>query len=256
MFKYGNIFNNFILTIMKKFLLTLLSIIIILLILVGGALAYFGFIPALSNTFVKQVDLGIENDPQLNIDLKNKIGLQFNIPEDELPTEKEVVYEGSIEIDESLTSEQITSVLNTVKSELAYMPFSNVQIRINEDGTTEASFNLNIETTVNEAKKLGYTDEQIEEGKKYLGVLGDSVYMYAKLSFDISNDELMVTPYAFRIQNFNVPTAITKMVADVGSNAIEDRLSQVPNLYIESLKQVGDRLNFKGTIPGSVSTVE
>ena len=241
---------------MKKFLFTLLSIIIILLILVGGALAYFGFIPALSNTFVKQVDLGIENDPQLSIDLREKTGVQLNIPADQLPTDKEVVYEGSLEIEESLTSEQVTSILNTVKSELAYMPFSNVQIRINEDGTTEASFNLNVETTVNEAKKLGYTDEQIEEGKKYLGVLGDSVYMYAKLSFDMSNDELTVNPYAFRIQNFNVPTAITKMVADVGSNAIEDRLSQVPNLYIESLKQVGDKLNFKGIIPESVSTVD
>ena len=237
---------------MKKFLL----IIIVLLLILGGIAAYFGFIPGLSNTFAKQVDLGIENDPQLNIDLKNKIGLQFNIPEEELPTEKEIVYEGSLEIEESLTSEQVTSVLNTVKSELAYMPFSNVQIRINEDGTTEASFNLNIETTVNEARKLGYTEEQIEKGKKYIGALGDSVNMYAKLSFDISNDELTVNPYAFRIQNFNVPSAITKLVAEVGSNAIEDRLSQVPNLYIESLKQVGDRLNFKGTIPGSVSTVD
>jgi hypothetical protein len=241
---------------MKKFLIILTIIIVIPLLLIGGIAAYFGFIPGLSKTFAKQVDLGIENDPQLNIDLKNKIGLQFNIPEEELPTNKEVIYEGSIEIDESLTSEQITSILNTVKSELAYIPFSNVQIRVNEDGTTEASFNLNIETTVNEAKKLGYSDEQIEEGKRYLGVLGDSVNMYAKLSFDITDDALTVEPYAFRIQNFNVPSGITKMVADVGSGAIEDRLAQVPNLYIESLKQVGSSLNFKGTIPGSIDVAD
>lgn len=93
----------------------------------------------------------------------------------------------------------------------------------------------------------------IEKGKKYLGVLGDSVYMYAKLSFDISEDNLTVEPYAFRIQNFNVPAGITKMVADVGSSAIEDRLSQVPNVYIELLKQVGDKLNFSGTIPETLS---
>jgi len=254
--KYDNIFNNFILTIMKKFLLTLLSIIIILLILVGGALAYFGFIPALSNTFVTRVDLGIENNPQLSLDLREKTGVQFNIPEDELPTDKEVVYEGTLNIDESLTSQQVTSILNIVKAEIASMPFSNVQIRINEDGTSEASFDLDIETTITEAKKLGYSDEEIEKGKRYLGVLGDSVYIYTKISFDISDDELTVNPHAFRIQNFNVPTSITKVVADVGSNAIGDRLSQVPNLYIESLKQVGDRLNFKGTIPESLSIVD
>ncbi len=237
---------------MKKLLLI---IVVILLILVGVA-AYFGFIPGLSDSFVKHVDLGIENNPQLSLDLRNKSGVQFNIPEDQLPTDKEVVYEGVLNIEESLTSEQVTSILNIVTTELTYMPFSNVQIRINEDGTSEASFNLNIETTVNEAKKLGYTDEQIEEGKKYLGVLGDSVYVYAKLSFDISNDELTVNPYAFRIQNFNVPDSITKMVAEAGGNAIEDRLSLVPNLSISSLKQVGDRLNFTGTIPQSVRVAD
>ena len=234
---------------MKKFLLFL----IVFLLILGGIATYFGFVPGLSDKFVNRVDLGIENDPQLSLDLRNKTGVQFNIPEDELPTDKEVVYEGVLEIDESLTSEQITSILNIVETQHSTIPFSNVQIRINEDGTAEASFNLNIETTVNEAKKLGYSDEDIEKGKKYLGALGDSVYVYAKLSFDIADNELTVNPYAFRIQNFNVPTSITKMVADVGSNAIEDRLSQVPNLYIESLKQIGDKLNFKGTIPESLS---
>jgi hypothetical protein len=237
---------------MKKFLLTIGSIIILLLLILGGLATYFGFVPGLSDSFVNRVDLGIENDPQLSLDLRNEVGIQYNISENELPTDKDLIYEGVLDIEESLTSQQVTSILNSVKAELSSMPFSNVQIRINEDGTTEASFNLNIETTVNEARKLGYTDEQIEEGKKYLGVLGDSVYVYAKIAFDIENDELTVNPYVFRIQNFNVPTGITKMVADVGSNAIEDRLAQVPNLHIQSLKQVENRLNFTGTIPQSV----
>lgn len=241
---------------MKKFLIVFSIIILFLVLIVGGLAAYFGFIPAFSDTFVKRVDLGIENDPQLSIDLREKSGVQFNIPEDELPTDKDVVYEGIIDIDESLSSEQVTSILNTVKSELNSMPFSNVQIRINDDGTSEASFDLDIDTTINEAKKLGYSDEDIEKGKRYLGVLGDSVYVYTKISFDIEDDELSVNPYTFRIQNFNIPSGITKMVAEVGSNAIEDRLSQVPNLYIDSLKQAGNKLNFTGTIPKSIRAVD
>jgi hypothetical protein len=46
------------------------------------------------------------------------------------------------------------------------------------------------------------------------------------------------------------------MVAEVGSNAIEDRLAQVPNLSINSLKQEGDKFNFTGTIPQSVSIAD
>lgn len=241
---------------MKKFIISLILIVFLLIIIIVGTAAYFGFIPAFSNTFVKRIDLGIKNNPQLSLDLREKSGVQFNIPEEKFPIDEEVIYEGVLNIDESLTSEQITSILNIVKTEFNSIPFSNVQIRINKDGTAEASFDLDIETTVNEAKKLGYSDEDIEKGKKYLGVLGDSVYVYAKLSFDISNDELTVNPYAFRIQNFNVPTSITKMVAETGSNAIEDRLAQVPNLYIESLKQVGDKLQFKGTIPQSLRTAD
>lgn len=239
---------------MKKFLISLSLTIVILLLVIGGIAAYFGFIPGISNTFVKRVDLGIENNPQLSLDLREKSGVQFNIPKEKLPTDKEVIYEGVLNIDESLTSEQVTSILNIVKTEFSSIPFSNVQIRINKDGTAEASFDLDIETTIKEAKKLGYTDEEIEKGKRYLGVLGDSVYIYTKLSFDIENNELTVNPYTFRIQNLNVPSAITKLVAETGSNAIEDRLKQVPNLSIDSLTQVEDRLNFKGTIPQSLRT--
>lgn len=241
---------------MKKFLITFTVIIVILLLIIGGIALYFGFIPAFSKTFVKRVDLGVKNDPQLSLDLRKKSGVQFNILENELPTNKEVVYEGVLNIEETLTSQQVTSILNTVKTQHSSIPFSNVQIRINNDGTSEASFDLDIETTVNEAKKLGYSDEEIQKGKKYLGALGDSVYVYAKISFEIQKDKLSVTPYSFRIQNFNVPSGITKMVAEVGSKAIEDRLSQVPNLFINSLKQVGDRLSFSGTIPQSIGIAD
>ena len=226
-------------------------LIVLLLILVGIA-TYLGFVPGLSERFVNRVDLGIENNPQLSLDLRNEVGVQFNIPQEQLPTDKDVIYEGVLEIEQSLSSEQITSILNTVRAELSSIPFSNVQIRLNADGTAEATFDLDIETTVNEAKKLGYSDAEIEKGKRYLGALGDTVYVYAKLSFDITDNELTVNPYTFRIQNFNVPTNITKLVADVGSNAIEDRLSQVPNLDIKSLKQEGEKLNFSGTIPQSL----
>ena len=241
---------------MKKILIISVFIIVVLVLIIGGLAAYFGFIPGLSNTFVKRVDLGIENDPQLSLDLREESGVQFNIPEEEWPTDKEVLYTGTLNINELLTSEQVTSVLNKVKAELSSIPFSNVQIRINEDGTSEASFDLDINTTVNEAKKLGYSDEDIEKGKRFLGVLGDSVYIYAKLSFEVYDNDLTVTPYAFRIQNFNVPNAVTELVAEVGSNAIEDRLSQIPSIHIESLKQEGDKLNYIGTIPESLSVVD
>jgi len=241
---------------MKKFLITITLFVVIVLLILGGTAIYFGLVPGISGNFVKRVDLGIENNPQLSLDLRNKVGIQFNIPEDQLPTDKDVVYEGQIDIEQSLSSEQLTSILNTVSTQQTSMPFSNVQIRINEDGTAEASFNLNVETTVNEAKKLGYSEEDIEKGKKYLGVLGDTVYVYTKLSMEMMDNELSVNPYVFRIQNFNVPTNITKMVAEVGSNAIEDRLSKVPNLDIKSLKQEGNKLNFSGTIPQSLRAVD
>lgn len=241
---------------MKKILLVLGGVLLVLVLIIIGVAAYFGFIPGISDNLVQRVDLGIENDRQLSIDLREKSGVEFNIPESEWPTEKEIAYSGTLNIDESLSSEQITSILNIVSEELASMPFSNVQIRINEDGTAEASFNLNIDTTANEAKKLGYTDAEIEEGKKYVGVLGDSVYMYAKLSVEVVNNDLTVVPYAFRIQNFNVPSAITEKVAEIGSAAIEDRLSQVPSLNIDSLTQEGSKLHFVGTIPKTVNTVD
>lgn len=237
---------------MKKVLIFTLSVIFVSLLIVGGFAAYFGFIPSLSDSFVKRVDLGIENDPQLNLDLMKKVGLEYNISASDLPTNKDLIYEGTLEVDTTLTSEEVTSQLNTVRTESTKIPFSNVQVRFNNDGTAEASFNLNIETTVQAARELGYTEEEIEKGKKYLGVLGKEVYIYTKGEFFMDDNQLTVMPQVFRIQNFNIPNEITKMVADIGSRAIEDRLNQIPNLNIESLKQEGSKVQFVGTIPKSV----
>lgn len=237
---------------MKKVLFIFLSVLIVILLITGGVLAYFGFVPGVSDKMVKRVDLGVENDPQLNLNLMEKVGLEYNISNNDLPTDKDLVYEGSLEVETSVTSEDVTSQLNTVKAESNKIPFSNVQVRFNNDGTAEASFNLNIETTVQAARDMGYSEEDIEKGKKYLGVLAKDVYIYAKVEFGMADNDLSVIPHTLRIQNFNVPSAITKMVADMGSIAIEDRLNQVPNLNVESLKQEGSKLHFKGTVPKSV----
>jgi hypothetical protein len=237
---------------MKKFLLGAGVAILIIAVVLFLLASYIGFVPGVSDKLVKRVDLGIENDSKLTQEVGKEIGFTFNYEDSELPA-SDFEYSGSIDLDRTFSSAEVTSIVNTMTKEYSLVPFSNVQVRFNNDGTVEGSLDFNVSTGVELASKLGFSEEDIDKGKQYLGVVSSKVYLYTKFELSVADNNISLIPSQLRIQNFNVPAGYLQPVADIVADASQRRLDQVAGIDIKSLKQEGDKMRYIGTIPANIA---
>lgn len=238
---------------MKKFFIFLAVFLSILAIIIFAGAAYLGFIPSISDKTIKRVDLGVKNNPKLNQELAKEVGFTNNISTLKNPTKSDFRYEGKLDIERTVTSEQVTSQFNAMSKESYYTPFTNVQVRFNPDGTTETSLDLDIDLVTEVAKQLGYSQSDIDKAKQYVNILTPKVYLYSKFSTEVTDNQITINPNSLQIQNINVPEQFLNPIADVVISIVETKMSTIPNLNVESLKQEGDKMIFKGTIPQSIS---
>ena len=146
---------------MKKFFL----MIVVLVIIAVSALTYFGFVPYLSPIFAKPKNLGVIVDLTWADDFGKEQGMKNQLPGGFTPLDREPAYSGTVELDVELDSDQISSIVNYLANRYGRSPIRDLQIRINEDGTGEASGILEISTATMMAKQLGYSDQDIETAK-------------------------------------------------------------------------------------------
>ena len=181
---------------MKKFLGGLL--IFIALIVFG--LSYIGVMPFLSGFIAKQVDLGETADTSLITAIKAKYG----------PVASDT---GKVDLNVNLSSKEVTSIFAVWEQKDKYFPLHNVQVRFNADGTGEASGFLRIATAILLAKNLGYSDNDIETGKKYVQYISGDLPFYVKGTGGMTNNSLTLDPSTFQIGRVTVPQSITKPVS-------------------------------------------
>ncbi len=241
---------------MKKVLIGFLIFMIVVVVLLVGVAAYVGLIPGLSNKLVKKVDLGVENDPQLVTDLFEDFEFEDNIDKEKLPHDGDFVYSGVVRMERTMSSEEVTSYLNYLANNASYTPFNQLQIRFNEDETIEVSLDADVNKLAELALDLGYSQSDIEKGKKYLDILGGSVYMYAKFEADVNNNDIQFTGENLRLQNFTVPSSLYEPIGEAIASMIESYIPKVSGLDLEKITQEGDRLDIKADIPASVSVDE
>ena len=214
-------------------------------------LAYFGFVSGLSSVFMKQKDLGVEPDDKYAEAVYTRIGFENTFYKDPNPKDGEIVYSGQIEIDDSLSSVEITSLMNTWEK-WESTPFENAQARINDDGSVEFSAMVDVNKLEEFAKELGYTDDEISEGKSYLKVLNNKMPVYAKGEASMENNEASIDLTDGKIGNFPVPGSLLSKIAPILEEAIQKRFDQVPNTDIESVKFEDGKMKIKGDIPQKV----
>lgn len=220
---------------MKKLLIGLL----ILVVLVIGALSYIGFMPFLSGFVAKQVDLGVKVDPAFVSAFEAKYGAS--------PSGT-----GKVDLDVNLTSEEITSVFATWEQRDKYFPLHKVQIRFNPDGTGEASGFLKISTAISLAKNLGYSDSDIETGKKYVQYVAGVLPFYVKGTGGMTNNTLSINPASFQIGRVSVPESITTPVAAAVGDMIKRRISQIGGANIEDANFKSGTFHLKGSVPETI----
>ncbi|MEM3374303.1 MAG: hypothetical protein QXE31_03720 [Candidatus Woesearchaeota archaeon] len=231
---------------MKKKLLIILSIIIIIPILL---LAYFGFVPVLSELFNKPVDLGIRYTEQDLISAQQKSGvIKKDLPKNTL-TEKSIYYEGNNNVNTFFTSKELTAWANS--PHWKYYPLKDVQIRINNDNTAEVSGRIKTSVLENYKKSVNLKDEEVDKGLNYIKYLQNPTF-YAKGKVEIKNNIVELDYETIKINNFEVPKEYDNKIESTSTRTLYNIKNSVKGLDVLNVKEMkieNGQLKFDGTLP-------
>lgn len=235
-----------------KLFLGLVLLVLVILVFVGG---FLGFVPGLSNVLAQQRDLGVEIDPDYYNNLNDQLGVELVLSNSAaIPS-----YEGSVPFTGTFTGAQASSIVagwESIYEYLKYVPFENVQIKVHEDGTVEMSAILNVDRGITIAKEMGYTNEQIESGLKYVQYMNNRIPFYAKGNAGIQEGRVFLEGEVLEIGRVKVPANILETVESGAAAITEDRLSQIPGLDVESIELKDSLIQVSAQIPEKVLLTE
>jgi len=211
--------------------------------LVGG---YFNLIPKAA-TFMgtnRSKDLGITYNEGDVKKLSEKSGITSTtlLPTSEIPT-----YSGSKELEISLNSKDLTAWARD-KGWKNY-PVKNAQIKINNNGSVEASAIIVTDKLAKWISSTGGNAKIVETIKSKLPVKLSELPVYAKGTAQVTNNEVTINFDKVSVANIPVPGNLLSDNKDYIESFIEERMKYVSGLYVESLKFESGEMQFKGTVP-------
>lgn len=217
------------------------KVLIVLFLLVAipfAILAFLGFIPPISRYITHPRDLGITSNKQLVYDFESK----YTTPNSISPVDLEV----------NLSSTEVTSIFAVWQDRDPYFPLTNVQVRFNTDGTAEASGYLKINTAIELAQNLGYSQADIEKGKEYIKYVGGDLPFYLKGTGGMLDNNLTINPSTFQLGRVTVPESITTPASQLVKDMITRRIDQIGGADIQRADFKGGLFHLVGSVPSTI----
>lgn len=217
-----------------------------LIVAVGAVFGYFNFYAN------RPVDLGQKYSSADYQQAHDKITTQVTPLKSDTPINQSLVYSGSKDINIILNSSEITSYLQSEK--WTYAPISQVQVRINSDGTAESSGIIHLDKVL---PYVGLTTPIVEVKKAIdkFHISGNPAF-YAQGSVKVVNNQVQ-----FNVQNLSI-AKIPVPANYIGENitAINDfatsKINSVPNLKVKSLELLNGQVKLDATVPATVQKAQ
>jgi hypothetical protein len=227
----------------------IISLIFIIIMLIGLGLAYTGLIPGLSKIIGadKPKDLGITYSNEMPKTLEAAYGPEITSLPDNGSTIGSIILSGSKPISYALTSEEITALMNF--HHWKYYPLSNVQIRINSDGSVESSGTINVETALSSIEAYGFTTTDVRKAMSDYHIPVISMPFYAKFKGGIENNKITLSIDSFQAGKIPIPAPIIAANTNRVINALEALETKPTGFYIKKMSFVGGKVLFDGTVP-------
>lgn len=210
-------------------------------------LGYFGFIPVLSDIMGanRAKDLGVDySEADFNTALQ-KTGVKLESLPKDTPKEKSIQMWGKKQVKTSFTQEELTAHANIRK--WIYYPVKDVQIKINDDGTAEASAKIRTARLMNYAIAKGTPKYYMDMFDTFDILPNPSVYVKGKAS--VSQDQVSIDLKEAEIGRFSLKGDVVEKAGDEIEYFVEGGIKRTPGLSVKSLDFSGGKLNFDGTLP-------
>lgn len=223
---------------MKKFLVGLG---IVLVLAIGGV--YYALIG------VGAKDLGIVYTAEDSQKAREKVGTEIILINKAGVDKKDFTLEGRLEAKFTMDSKELTAFSNN--RPWKNYPVKNLQIKIHDDGTIEASAVLVIEKAMPYAKALGYSEQQIRDAMAKYNVPAVEAPIYIKGKGSVNMNNVVVNAQNVKIGLVNIPAPIVERANSEAMKVLDDLIAR--NSHAFSAEKVAfDKgiMSFEGAVPG------
>lgn len=213
----------------KKIVAVLITLGIIMTVIAATGVFYVpGFSEALGTN--KPRDLGVKADPAKFNALLARENVKLNGAPSNFDLTAKIRYGQAVPMDATVTSEELTSMMQATNN--AKGPLKNMQVKLGNNNQLEMSADADLQ-------KFGYP----VKGPVYLkGTLEKAGSRSVKMS--VSEGTFGLVP---------VPADIIKQGEDGLEQAVNDQLSSMPGLTIDTLTIQDGQLHYTGNFPGSAT---
>lgn len=232
----------------------LTALIIVIVILALAAAAVYFLVPGL----LRPYDLGIKSTREAYERSMEKMGISKDTsPVSGTADDYKITYGASHAVDTALTSEEITSFFN--ENRPPYYAVKDVQVRINGDGSIEASGRLDTSYVFNKMLYGQYSKQDAQSALPMLGLIPDNVNIYFKVTGGVEDNQVHgLNVESVSVMGIGLPQSLIA--------SAEPFVTQVLDIYIakecarvgasiESVDVSNGKLDFNGSLPSSITRI-
>ena len=217
------------------------------------ALGYLGFVPGVATAFGsdKPRDLGIRATEADAQSANQKAGISLAALPAGVSPEESLQLSGQKAVNASFSDEELTALVRVHEGKWAYYPVSDCQIKINGDGTVEASGILRMDRAYGYAQATGVPAEVVSVVVDRLKIANTNPPFYVKGTVSVANNKVSGVVQQVEIGRFTLPA---NWVADnkaAIASFLEDRLDRA-EIAAKSVTFANGAMKFEGTVPENV----
>jgi hypothetical protein len=244
------------------FIRGLLVVVVVVIIVVVLGLGYLGLVPGVSNMLGadKPRDLGVTYTDADLTSILSKNRVQRVVLESVPDIKSSFVLKGSQAVDNVFTDKELTARLGQ-ESDWPLNPFTDVQVKIGENGVIEASGIVRVDRLRGYAEATGVSPGLIEAISK-----GMDKYRIPKLSFpayvrgtlSIEDNNVDINLSELSIGKLPVPERLYSQAKNAFESFVHERLTSggYGSLSAKSLTFSNGMMQFSGTIPKTITTAK
>jgi hypothetical protein len=239
---------------MGSLLKGLLSLVVLVLVVGVLVLGYLGFVPGVASVFGadKPRDLGVKyaqtDVESVNAKAKAKLeALSVGLP----PQQSLKIATGKVPAAASFKGTELTGLVASHESKWSYYPVSDCQIRVNPDGTAEASGILRVDRAYGYAAATGVPSWVVDEAINRLKITNVNPPFYVKGTGAITNDKVTMDIRQAEIGRFTIPADWIAGNKGQLTSFVEDRV-RAAGISVKSASFDQGALKFDGTVPETV----
>lgn len=217
-------------------------------------LGYLGLVPILSDLMGsnKGRDLGIKFTTADYDSARSKLGFTLSPGPSNAPPEDSYKISGFKPVTATLTSAELTALVNKLAEKWKYCPLDGAQIRINSDGSLEVQGTLLLDRFEGFAQAIKMPDSILVKISDVLAATKTNPSFYMKCSFSITEGAAQSVINQIQIGKVDIATTDLPIIQS-SFNSFLERVAKEPTGLIKNMSFGNGVVNIEGMIPTEIS---